>query len=83
MLASRGEWTDHHLVQEDTECPPFHSLRVPLAFQQLRCNVFWCSAECYLGVRIAVLHTTDDDVLFVFSVSDMLSLHRPKSHSAM
>jgi hypothetical protein len=32
--------TNHHFIQENTQCPPVYSLGVPLALEKLGSNIF-------------------------------------------
>ena len=46
VLVVEGRETCQHLIEEDTERPPIYRLCVTAAGQQLRGEVFGCSAEC-------------------------------------
>lgn len=84
------EWrqASHHLVDEHTESPPVNGLGIPLTLEELGGDIFRCAAES-LEVRpdqhpsVSSYRPGRGDSLVAFSVSDIFSLHNPKSQSAM
>ena len=88
ILIVERRQSGHHLIDQYTESPPVDSLRVPLTFEELRGDVFWCTTKgCGRTARLASndksLAREKDLSLVAFSVSDIFSLHSPKSQSAM
>ena len=88
VLVVERRQAGHHLIDQHAESPPVNGLGIPLAFEEFRGDVFWCATEGY-GSRVRLV--SDDkslayvrrDSLVAFSVSDIFSLHNPKSQSAM
>lgn len=84
MLVSLGDYeggltTDHHLIKQNTKCPPVDCLGVPLALKEFGRDVFGSATEgCDRKLSIGITIEEDDtNILLVFSVSDMFSLHSP------
>jgi hypothetical protein len=88
VLVVERRQAGHHLIDQDAKSPPVNGLGIPLAFEEFRSDVFWCTTE---GCGGAVQLGSDDkspaqtrrDLLVAFSVSDIFSLHNPKSQRAM
>jgi len=47
ILIVERRQSGHHLIDQYTESPPVDSLCIPLAFEELRCDVLRCTAEGY------------------------------------
>ena len=54
VLVVERRQAGHHLVDKHAESPPVNGLGIPLAFEEFRRDVFWCTTEGYGStVRLA------------------------------
>ena len=47
VLVVERRQAGHHLVDKHAEGPPVNGLGIPLAFEEFRSDVFWCTTEGY------------------------------------
>ena len=54
VLVVEGRQAGHHLVDEHAKGPPINGFGIPLAFEELRSDIFWCATKgCWNGVQLA------------------------------